>query len=1769
MSTLFDENRFESEIDSKVKTIVKNEIPATNYYSAKVIRKDSEGIWWVRLDGNDEETPVLVNKVDMSVGDMVTVTVRDHKTIVDGNLTSPPMSAINAQNYVDTVVARNIEAVTADIGYLQADVATIGYAQIEDADITNARIQNLVTQYTSLEGSFNVLEANALTANSAVITNLEAQTAKVENLTTEDLEATVGYIIDLTADNITAADIIADHADITDLEADNAIIKGRLTAAEGNITNLTSENVAITGRLDAAEAVIDNLDANYAHITYLDATTAVIDNAKISYADVQDLDANYAQIDMSNVNNAWILNGTIRDAAITNEMVGSISANKLTAGTIDASNINVANLRADTLIVNKLNGQPVIGGYVAVDSTAPGYAEANPSALGWYEIVNGQMVLSQDTTTHVETSGGSGLDQDESGYLVLDPATGAYSSPAAYKAYYRASTSVALYDQAYIDGLETNLSNRIDGAIETFTGSTVPTLVNYPYTDWYKPFADPPVDNRAEHVGDIYYVIGSYDAVDSTSTGYAEANPSERGWYELSGTEYVLTEDVAVVSGKVYYAPGSKNGYCYRFFKDTNHQTGQDEYGWILLKDSDVTAALAYIGDMGSLSGEYTLASFITHTDSELSSKQMAIDILRSDLGSHENYTTNSVSQQLYENSSTITSIKNYVVGQYAVSTTASDQAAKTATIRPAVTGWELDTGVSITVKFENANTAASPTLNVNNTGAKPILDDSGNALGSSSRVGTAVAGSGIVGYANTYPWGAGSSLTFVYDGANWRMQDPSVDELTRYSESVSETVNSIVQTSETNTARIAQLSYNAELVENRASEIEQNLDGITTRVTRTEARTGVYAVCSSTASATAKSATLTPATAGPTYWQKTAGSTVTVKFVNGNTNTAPTLNVGSTGASYIRSYTASALSSDAATWKAGTTLTFVYNGTYWLLQDSSVSERVTLAESTIVQHADMIAARVEKNGVIAAINLSAEEDDGGSAVKISASKVDIEGAAIFSSGRLSQSSLDAAYDAAGAATAAQQAEAAQRKATYGTSTSSASSQAKTATCEGFSLYSGATVTVNFSNSNTYSSGKLTLNVNSTGAKDVWVSGSLTSSSNQLLWGSGALITFTYDGTQWVAVSEPRAWYGSCDINGGTAAKTSSIDGAVVCKGATFNVQMANANSVANPTFNVSSTGAKAIYIGGARPSATSEYNWTAGATVDFVFDGQYYRGGDASALAKAKNAQDVAATAKSTADGAASRVQRIYRRESLAQTGLTGPTTWLASSGSGYGNWSLSVPQLTSDGTKYPFLYTCVQTQSVAQQVAGNDACSCSQVLLDDATTVIDGGSIITGSVTANQITVNDLIGTYGKINLHDGTFEYGDSAGTGDGISWDGDTLTISGSIVVSGRQRALSDIAEAADSSATLEDLEDLDNYVRGYSTYVLTEDTVALNGVTYYSERSVYTPVDTEIGESVNGLYEKQGNDYVLTSDTQAVSGKIYYSLAYEYDDAEVAVGDSVEGLYVLTNNSSLYGQFSEIASQYQSLEERAETLEGQNTAFSGWQEYINESYTSMTDRQSKTEDTVGSLSSDLHGDIVYTEVSIPVGHSVIGLYEYVDGEYVPTTDEVASAVKQYYEEGRSSGLIEKVAQNSEDLSTIGSAFYSVLKIEDDKVSVGYVDPDTGEFVSDNYHTEMTAEGVAFVYKDPDNEQDVVVARYGREMQLGALDGTHMVARGDRLAFVSANGTEVAYIDVDPVTQESVFYMTRSVVMKDMFFGDGLWKWYKRSNNNMGLKWMGAS
>ena len=89
----------------------------------------------------------------------------------------------------------------------------------------------------------------------------------------------------------------------------------------------------------------------------------------------------------------------------------------------------------------------------------------------------------------------------------------------------------------------------------------------------------------------------------------------------------------------------------------------------------------------------------------------------------------------------------------YGTCSTAAGTAAKTVTIDFSG-NLSLFAGLSIKVKFSNANTASSPTLNVNGTGAKSIV---------------------FPGYNGSVTWAANQILDLTYNGSQWTVYNQDV----------------------------------------------------------------------------------------------------------------------------------------------------------------------------------------------------------------------------------------------------------------------------------------------------------------------------------------------------------------------------------------------------------------------------------------------------------------------------------------------------------------------------------------------------------------------------------------------------------------------------------------------------------------------------------------------------------------------------------------------------------------------------------------------------------------------------------------------------------------------------------------------------------------------------------------------------------------------------------------------------------------------------------
>ena len=122
--------------------------------------------------------------------------------------------------------------------------------------------------------------------------------------------------------------------------------------------------------------------------------------------------------------------------------------------------------------------------------------------------------------------------------------------------------------------------------------------------------------------------------------------------------------------------------------------------------------------------------------------------------------------------------------------------------------------------------------------------------------------------------------------------------------------------------------------------------------------------------------------------------------------------------------------------------------------------------------------------------------------------------------------------------------------------------------------------------------------------------------------------------------------------------------------------------------------------------------------------------------LATALNsANETAAAASAKADTASAREQLIYHSVVSGTLSIPANTTWVTNSANAQDVWTTTRPQYDST---YPVLYVATQRQTVQQR--NGTSCSCTTPVMDQTTTVIDGGHITTGTIDAAVVNVDNI---------------------------------------------------------------------------------------------------------------------------------------------------------------------------------------------------------------------------------------------------------------------------------------------------------------------------------------------------------------------------------------------------------------------------------------------
>ena len=141
---------------------------------------------YVKLDGSTVLTPIENKAVIAKEGDRVTVTIKDHKAIVTGNIASP------AAREKDTLKIVDLNAINTEISNIKADITLLKNSNVtientleshtesintltSENETINETLTDILNQIQNLKNRVTILEESAL--NNPIVASTEAEMA--------------------------------------------------------------------------------------------------------------------------------------------------------------------------------------------------------------------------------------------------------------------------------------------------------------------------------------------------------------------------------------------------------------------------------------------------------------------------------------------------------------------------------------------------------------------------------------------------------------------------------------------------------------------------------------------------------------------------------------------------------------------------------------------------------------------------------------------------------------------------------------------------------------------------------------------------------------------------------------------------------------------------------------------------------------------------------------------------------------------------------------------------------------------------------------------------------------------------------------------------------------------------------------------------------------------------------------------------------------------------------------------------------------------------------------------------------------------------------------------------------------------------------------------------------------------------------------------------------------------------------------------------------
>ena len=328
------------------------------YTTTAIVKSVNDNTIYVEIPGSDRATPVKNSTVSVKKGDVVDLFVSHNDTHITGNRSDVAASQTET-SLISNTVTKTAQAMEATRLEMDNNLNLIGN-----------EIVALNNSITMQGNKIDILVSDITVANSTI----EAQNSKIETIKSQI--STIGSTISTIESTITtqSSDILTLDSKISTHDSAIETLNSKISTQDSKINTLSSTVSTQGSTINSINSTIETLNSTVktqnSAIQTLDSNVKIIGSAfqvkdgtltGISEILTNILKTDYAEVNLLNVNNAWIVDGKIKEGAIGTTEIADASITTAKIDELSADVIKTGTLRTERLILTTDEIDPETG----------------------------------------------------------------------------------------------------------------------------------------------------------------------------------------------------------------------------------------------------------------------------------------------------------------------------------------------------------------------------------------------------------------------------------------------------------------------------------------------------------------------------------------------------------------------------------------------------------------------------------------------------------------------------------------------------------------------------------------------------------------------------------------------------------------------------------------------------------------------------------------------------------------------------------------------------------------------------------------------------------------------------------------------------------------------------------------------------------------------------------------------------------------------------------------------------------------------------------------------------------------------------------------------------------------------------------------------------------------------------------------------------------------------------------------------------------------